>query len=59
MNNLDEIRAARLSNMDESTRADYEAGYEENDEGIRISQIFYDVRKSLGLTQSGQRLFIT
>lgn len=52
MNNLGEIRAARLSNMDESTRADYEAGYEDTDEGIRISQIFYDERKSLGLTQS-------
>lgn len=49
---LDEIRTERLSKMDDAARADYEAGYVDIDEGIRISQIFYDERKSLGLTQT-------
>lgn len=34
------------------SRADYEAGNADIDEGIRISQIFYDERKILGLTQA-------
>lgn len=52
MKSLDEIRTERLSKMDDAARADYEAGYVDIDEGIRISQIFYDERKSLGLTQT-------
>ncbi|SMY04145.1 MULTISPECIES: helix-turn-helix transcriptional regulator [Brevibacterium] len=52
MKSLDEIRAERLSKMDETARAEYEAGYVDIDEGIRISQIFYDERKNLGLTQA-------
>ncbi|WP_156483928.1 MULTISPECIES: helix-turn-helix domain-containing protein [Brevibacterium] len=52
MKTLDQMREERLSKMSAKERADYEAGYDEIDAGIRIAQLFYDERMELGLTQT-------
>lgn len=52
MKTLDQMREERLSKRSAKERADYEAGYEDIDAGIRISQLFYDERMALGLTQA-------
>ncbi|MGC3023421.1 MULTISPECIES: helix-turn-helix domain-containing protein [unclassified Brevibacterium] len=52
MKTLEQMRAERLGRMSEKERTEYEVGYEEIDAGIRISQLFYDERMELGLTQA-------
>lgn len=51
MTSLEQVRAKRLGRISDKERAEYEAGYEEIDAGIRITQLFHDERMGLGLTQ--------
>lgn len=52
MKTLDQMREERLGKMSEKERAEYEAGYDDIDAVIRIAQLFYDERISMGLTQA-------
>ncbi|MEV0106647.1 helix-turn-helix transcriptional regulator [Nocardia sp. NPDC050799] len=48
----DEVFGARLAQMTDEERAEYEAAYEEAGLALRMAELFYAARTGAGLTQT-------